>query len=238
VSARSPRVGVWSVLAVLGVAVPTGYLVTHFAVPVTQNRYFPWVVGRTLGLAAYVTLLTLVVLGTWLRHPWRHRWPLLHPESQLRLHSALGTATCVLVGGHVAALASDRYAGVPWPATLVPGTSTYRPVAVTLGVLAVYFLVAISATAALGGTFVARHWLVVHRLAAPTVLLVWLHGVLAGSDTPRLRLFYAFSGSIVAVVMLTRVLARSAPGVGPHPAGALTPVPSDLGALQARGSGR
>ena len=225
-------------LAVLSVAVPTGYLVTHFSVPVTQNRYFPWVVGRTLGLAAYVTLVVLVVLGTWLRHPWRHRWPWLHPESQLRLHSALGTATCLLVGGHVAALASDRYAGVPWPGTLVPDTSTYRPVAVTLGVVALYFLVALTATAALGATFVSRHWLVVHRLAAPTVALVWLHGVLAGSDTPRLRLFYAASGAIVAVVMLTRVLARSTPGVAPPRSDDLKPAPSDFGVLPTRTSSR
>ncbi len=210
--------GGWSVAAVLGVSIPTGYLVVHYSMPMTQNRYFPWIVGRTLGLAAYVTLVALVVLGTWLRHPWRHRWPLLHPEARLRLHSALGAASCLLVGGHVVALAADRYAGVPWPGTLVPGASTYRPFAVTLGVLALYCLVAITATAAVGGRLVGRHWLVVHRLATPMVLLVWFHGVLAGSDTLRLRLFYALTGATLAALNLTRVIARSSQlhrGIGP-----------------------
>jgi len=212
-STHRSRAGLWSVLAVLGATVPTGYLVARFSFPVTQSRYFPWIVGRALGLAAYVALVALVVLGTWLRHPWRHRWPLLHPEARLRLHAALGAATCLLVGGHIAALAADPYAGVRWPGTLVPGTALYRPAAVTLGVLGLYFFVAITATAALGGRLVGRHWLAVHRLATPTVALVWFHGVLAGSDTPSLRLFYAFSGAVIAVLMLTRVLARM-PAVG------------------------
>lgn len=235
---RSRRGAAWSVLAVLGVTIPTGYLVIDFSLPITQNRYFPWIVGRTLGLAAYVTLVALVVLGVWLRHPWRQRWPLLHPEARLRLHSALGAATCLLVGGHIAALAADRYAGVPWPGTLVPGTATYRPVAVTLGILALYFLVAITATAALGGRLVGRHWRVVHRLATPTLLLVWFHGVLAGSDTARLRLFYATTGAMLAALLLSRVLARHAPMTRQHSVAGSWPGREQVGAVLARENGR
>jgi hypothetical protein len=206
---RSVRVSAWHVLAVLGVTIPSGYLVTYVAVPIAHNRYFPWIVGRTLGLAAYAAMTALVALGIWVRHPWRHRWPLLHAEARLRLHAALGLATCILVGGHIASLACDRYAGVPWPGTLVPGAASYRPVAVTLGVLGCYFLLAVTATAAMAGRGrLGRHWLLVHRLAVPTLALVWLHGVLAGSDTPRLRLVYAVSGGLTALLVLSRVLAR------------------------------
>ncbi|HUY21586.1 MAG TPA: hypothetical protein VMV22_04520 [Acidimicrobiales bacterium] len=231
---HTSRLGAWSVTGVLAVTVPTGYVVARLSVPITHNRYFPWIVGRTLGLAAYATLVGLVVLGTWLRHPWRHRWPLVHPEARLRLHATLGTATCVLVGGHVVALGADRYAGVGWPRTLVPDASTYRPVAVTLGVLALYFLVAVTATAALGGRLVGRHWRVVHRLATPTLLLVWFHGVLAGSDTPRLRAVYAVSGALVASLLLSRALA------GTSPVGARTStLPSRAAAMGGReGGGR
>lgn len=230
--------GGWNVAAVLGVTIPTGFLVTHYSLPITQNRYFPWIVGRTLGLAAYMALVALVILGIWLRHPWRHRWPLLHPEARLRLHSALGAATCLLVGGHVVALASDRYAGVPWPGTLVPGTSAYRPFAVALGVVALYFLVAITATAALGGRLVGKHWLLVHRLATPVVLLVWFHGVLAGSDTARLRLFYAMSGVVLAVLMLSRVLACSASESFVHDIAAPMPVGGAVVTAHRRGAAR
>jgi DMSO/TMAO reductase YedYZ heme-binding membrane subunit len=220
----------WNVAAVLGVTIPTGFLVTYYSLPITQNRYFPWIVGRALGLAAYVALVALVILGVWLRHPWRQRWPLFHPEARLRLHAALGASTCLLVGGHVVALASDRYAGVPWPGTLVPGASTYRPFAVALGIVALYFLVAITATAALGGRLVGKHWLPVHRMATPMVGLVWFHGVLAGSDTVRLRLFYAVTGVVLALVMVSRVLARD-PTSSARDVSAPAPIPVDAAAV-------
>jgi predicted ferric reductase len=229
-SAHSERSGIWSVLAALAVAVPTGYLVARVSLPITHNRYFPWIAGRTLGLAAYLALAALVVLGIWLRHPWSRRWPLIHPEARLRLHASLGVATCILLGGHIAALASDRYAGVGWPRTLVPGASSYRTVAVTLGVVGFYFLVAITTTAALGGRLVGRHWLIVHRLAMPTFLLGWFHGVLAGSDTTRLRVVYAVSGAVVGVLMFSRAIARTPLRVDPRPIPTTGPGSSELAA--------
>ena len=222
VKPRTPGVGVVLVGAVLAGSVATGYVVARVAVPGTRSRYFPWIVGRSLGLGAYVTLLALVAMGVWLRHPWRHRWPVLHAEARLRLHSALGLATCVLVAGHVVALAADRYAGVGWPRTVVPGASTYRPTAVTLGVVALYFLAAMTVTAAFGGRLVGRHWLTVHRLALPTAALVWFHAVLAGTDTGRLRAVYAVSGVLVAGLVVTRAFAAP----GPLPAWAARKGPS------------
>ncbi|HEY7948645.1 MAG TPA: hypothetical protein VID75_13285, partial [Acidimicrobiales bacterium] len=194
--------GFWSAGAALGFSLVTGYIVARFSAPVIHNRYFPWIMGRTLGLGAYVALVALVALGIWVRHPWRHRRPVLHPETRLRLHAALGATVVVLVIAHVVALASDRYAGVGWKGALVPAAASYRPLAVSLGVLAAYGLLAVTITAALGGRLVGRHWLAVHRLAAPTLLLVWFHGVLAGSDTGRLRIVYAVSGGLVVLLGL------------------------------------
>lgn len=229
---RRQGAGFASVLVVLAVSIPTGYLVVHGAEPMTQNRYFPWIVGRSLGLAAYVTLTTLVALGLWLRHPWRSRVRLLHAEVRLRLHSALAVATCILIGGHVVALAADRYAGVAWPVTLIPGASSYRPVAVGLGVVGLYLLVVLSLTAMVGGRLVGRHWLLVHQLALPTFALLWFHAVLAGSDSIRLRAFYALSGLAVGALVVTRILVTAR---APHATrGAPQPVSSArrFGALE------
>lgn len=219
IESPTPR-PIGSVLVVLAISIPTGYLVAHGAEPMTRNRYFPWIVGRSLGLAAYVTLTTLVALGLWLRHPWRNRVRVLHAEVRLRLHAALAVATGALVGGHVVALGADRYAGVAWPVTLIPGASSYRPAAVGLGVVGLYFLAALSLTAMVGGRLVGRHWLLVHRLALPTFGLLWFHAVLAGSDTLKLRAFYALTAAFVAVLVLTRVWASARVD---HPASRSTP---------------
>ncbi|MHB8506534.1 MAG: hypothetical protein ACYDEN_12580, partial [Acidimicrobiales bacterium] len=217
-----------SACAVLGFSLVTGYVVARFSAPVIHNRYFPWIMGRTLGLGAYAALVTLVVLGIWVRHPWRQRRPVLHPETRLRLHASLGASVVVLVIAHVVALASDRYAGVGWKGALVPDAASYRPQPVTLGVLAAYGLVTVTVTAALGGRLVVgRHWLAVHRLAAPTFLLVWFHGVLAGSDTTRLRVVYAVSGGVVALLGLSRLTARPR-----RPEAASPPPPASRSDLQ------
>ncbi len=211
------RAGISSALVVLGVTVPAGYGAARLSTPLIHDRYFPWIVGRTLGLSAYLALVALVIVGLWMRHPWRQRWPVLHPETSLRIHGALGAAVVVVTTGHLVALASDRYAGVGWIGTVVPDASQYRPVAVTLGVLGFDAIVVVTATAALGGRLVGRHWLVVHRLALPSAGLVWLHGVLAGTDSPRLRVMYALSGALVVLMTLSRAVARKVPLIRHEP---------------------
>ena len=52
-------------------------LVGRFAGTPTQtllhNKMLPWILGRSLGVATYLSLTAMVVLGLWLRHPWRAR---------------------------------------------------------------------------------------------------------------------------------------------------------------------
>ena len=168
-------------------------------------RMLPWILGRGLGLAGYLALVALVATGMWFRHPWRRPSPTAGAGSLLRVHATLAAATCVLVGGHVAALALDRYAGVGWTGAFVPGRSGYRPLAVGLGTLALYAGVVVAATARLAGRFLVRHhWRAVHRLAVPTFASVWGHGVLAGSDAATLRPVYVGTGVLVATLLTTR----------------------------------
>jgi hypothetical protein len=184
-----------------------GYVAATLASPVVHSRYFPWIVGRALGLAAYLCLAVLVLLGIWLRHPWRFRWAVLHAETALRYHAALAAATIVLVIGHLVSLASDSYAGVGWVGAILPGRSAYRTVPVAVGVAAFWACLLVAGTARLGARLVGRRWLPVHRLALPIFAAVFVHGVLSGTDTPRLRAFYVVTGMAVATVWLTRVLA-------------------------------
>ena len=207
-------VAAWSLSALGAVALPlaAGYGLVRLFTPTWHSRYFPWLTGRALGIAAYLALTALVTFGVWMRHPWRLRYPVLHAETRLRVHATLATATLALVAGHLAVLASDRYAGVGWVGAVVPFRASYRPTAVALGVLAMLFLVVVFASARAAGRVGARHWLVSHRLAAVNFALVWFHGVLAGTDTSALRLLYVLTGGVVVFVVLTRyALARRAP---------------------------
>lgn len=189
-----------------------GYVLARDAMPPTVVRYLPWIAGRSLGLAAYGTLFGLVLVGLWTRHPWRLRRKVLHPETLLRTHVALAAATVVLLIGHVVSLVLDKYAGVGLRGMLVPGGATYRPTAVALGVIAMYLLVLVAGTASLAGRLIGRSWLAIHRIAALVFALAWVHGVLAGTDTPRLKIAYAVSGVFVLALAASRYMAGAADG--------------------------
>ena len=204
------RVATWVMALTLAVAAPlaAGFVFARLFAPTLHSRYFPWLTGRALGIAAYLSLSLLVALGIWMRHPWRLRQPLVHAETRLRLHAVLGSATLVLVAGHVVSLASDKYAGVGWWGAFIPLRATYRPVAISLGVVAMLYMVVVFVTARLAGRIGSRHWLWFHRVAGVNFLLVWFHGVLAGTDTSALRTLYVLSGAAIVALAATRYGAR------------------------------
>ena len=188
-------------ITVVGVSLLVGSLAARLVGPSLHGRYFLWVTARALGLASYLSLTALVLLGIWLRHPWRFRYPLGHAETRLRVHAALAVATLVLVLGHLVSLAADTFAGVGWRGALIPGASHYRTIPVALGVIAWFALIVFGASAGLAGRRGTKHWLLVHHGASLTFVVVWLHATLAGTDSIRLRLFYAVTG--LAFVLLT-----------------------------------
>lgn len=203
--------GAGAVTAALALAIPllAGFVAARLVAPSLQSRYFPWITGRALGIASYLSLGALVSLGAWMRHPWRPRRPIVHGASRLSAHAALGIATVALVIGHLSALASDKYAGVGWVGAFVPGKSQYRTLAVGIGVVCFFFMLLLASTARMAGRLGGKHWLLVHRLAAATWAMAWVHGVLSGTDTNTLRYFYLGTGVIVLLLVLSRYAAAS-----------------------------
>jgi len=229
--------GSWLVTALAAIVLPlaAGFAFARLFAPTLHSRYFPWITGRALGVAGFVSLSALVALGIWMRHPWRFRWPFLHGDTRLRLHVALATATVALVAGHLVTLASDRYAGVGWSGAFVPGLSRYRTFAVALGVIALFFMIVLAGSTRSAGRRGARHWSAVHRFALVTYILVWFHGVLAGADTNALRGLYLTTGAAIGALALTRYgAARSS---APEPESGEREVVASLAVLRPEGVG-
>jgi hypothetical protein len=74
----------------------------------------------------------------------------------------------------------------------------------------------IGGTALLAGRLFGTSWLPVHRTATVGLALVWIHGVLTGSDVQALRPIYVVSGLSVLVLAISRRVA-SDPITGASP---------------------
>ena len=194
-------------VAVLVVTATAGRLAGTRIVPLLHDRMLPWILGRSLGVASYLALTAMVLLGVWLRHPWRRRWHRPSPAAVLWAHVALAAATVTLLAGHLTALALDRYAGVGWIGVAVPWTASYRPTPVALGVLALYGVVLVTATAALAGSIGRRVWFPLHATAVSIFCLSAAHGMLAGSDAVGLRWVYVVTCAAVGLLQGSRWLA-------------------------------
>ena len=176
---------------------------------VVGDKNAPWILGRAAGVTSYLLLVVLVGWGMLLSHPWRTRWTRPSTAMRIRVHVGLAVFTLVFVVLHIVVLATDSYAGVGWRGALVPMGATYRPLPVTLGVIGLYAGLLAGVTAALAGRLPLRLWWPVHKVAALSLVLVWVHGILAGSDTLLLTWLYVVTGAAVAALALSRYAART-----------------------------
>ena len=156
-----------------------------------------WLIARSSGLVAF----GLLTLSVWLGLAMSTR--LLGPKRQkplLALHRTLAWTGLSMVGLHVGALLADPVLHFGALAVLVPGASTYRPVAVAFGVIAAWLSLALAAS------FNARRWIGQkgwRRLHYATFAAFWLalgHALLVGTD------LHGFGGSVTALLAAAPVL--------------------------------
>ena len=197
------------VAAVMASAGVCGVLLGHAASRVSGQRMAPWIIGRAAGVCSYLLLVCLVLMGLLLSHPWRTRVSHPNQASRIRLHVALAAFTLAFIVLHVLVLATDRYAGVGWWGALVPMRASYRPVATTLGLIAAWSGLLAGVTALLAGRLPRWAWWPLHKVAIISLVLVWLHGVLGGGDTPALLAVYFATAAIVVAVAVSRYAART-----------------------------
>jgi len=187
----------------------TAWLLGRAAQQLSGHHDAPWIVGRASGITAYVLLVAVVTMGLLLAHPWRTRQH--HPSTvtRIRLHAVLAGFTLAFTALHVIVLATDPYAGVGWTGVLLPMGASYRPAPVTLGVIGLYSGLISGITAALAGRIAARAWWPLHKVSAAALVVVWLHGLLAGSDALALLLMYGLSGAGVIALAVSRYVATT-----------------------------
>jgi predicted ferric reductase len=172
---------------------------------------FAWYLARSTGIVSLVLAAAALVLGLLLST--RALKPHDRPAWLLAMHRWVSTLLIVGTAGHVVALVADNYVTIGWIEILVPMTSSYRPLAVSLGVAAMYLLAVIHVSSVLMKRLSKSTW---RRLHALSPLLVWcavLHGALAGTDAASpvyQAIVWLLISVCVAAGLFRVVLGRSA----------------------------
>jgi len=167
--------------------------------PATSDRQAQlriWLAARATGIVTFLLLTFQICLGLILSHPTnKSTWKLSKRIYPWHEHLWVFVMAFLLV--HIVSIVLDPYAKVTVAGALIPGLSEYRSSPVALGTMALYAFLLTAITARYTKLLPAGVWLTIHRLSLFVFVLVWLHAVLAGSDSAELGLLYVGTGLAV-----------------------------------------
>lgn len=161
-----------------------------------------WDIARAGGFVAYGLLTLAVVTGLLMSLKWQHRvhWPrFLNNE----LHQHLLTLSLVFTVIHGLAAAFDPFTAFHWYELLVPGFSHYRPLWMSLGIVALYLGIAVGLSTWLRPRIGYRVWRALHYVTFVLFVLVTAHGLGTGSDTNTRWAVAVYAASFLVVLSLS-----------------------------------
>ena len=173
-----------------------------------------WWLARASGLVAWCVVTAGLVWGLTLASRVVRRRKI--PAWLLDLHRYLGTLSLIFIAVHLGALAADSYVEFGWRELFVPMASTWRPGAVTSGIVALYLVVLVQISSWMMKRLPRRVWHSIHLSSFALLATATVHGVLAGADSREAVVQFVALAGITIVVMLTifRVLNRGEDAAG------------------------
>lgn len=169
-----------------------------------------WLLVRSSGVSAFVLLTAVVCLGLALRT----RVVAVPPARLLSVHRALAVSALAMLALHMGLLLVDPVVPFTLVEVLVPLASRFEPVAVALGVVAFWLLLApLVATwcRPLLGSVAAQLFKRSHLAAYAAWPLAAGHFVLAGTDASRLwalGLLVGAAGVVAGLLLVRGVVGR------------------------------
>ena len=139
-----------------------------------------WHISRATGLVGWALLMVATIWGLLLASRLLERRP--SPSWLLDLHRHLGSLTLILVVIHIGAIWLDDFVDYTALEVAVPFVSDVDTLAIALGVLSLWMLVAVQATSWQRARIGPGLWRRVHLLSAPVLIAASMHGWMIGTD--------------------------------------------------------
>ena len=157
-----------------------------------------WYLTRASGIVAWVLLTASTLWGILLST--RVLKPYDRPAWLLDLHRWLGSLTVLVVGMHLASIVADSYVHFGVADMLVPMATSWRPLAVAWGIIAMYLLVAVQVSSLLMKKIPKKLWRGIHLASYVMFVSVAIHSLTAGSDR-GVALFQALAVSLITLMI-------------------------------------
>jgi len=161
-----------------------------------------WNILRAAGFGAYFVLFVSVALGLTGTTSLSKARP--SKQSAIGVHQFLATVGLLLLAIHLTGVALDTWIDFRTTDLFFPMMQdAYKPVAIAVGIVAMYSMVLVTVASWLRKRMSTRFWRVTHMLAIPTFMMAMLHGIFAGTDTVRPFVFWTYLITGVIVFFLT-----------------------------------
>jgi len=162
-----------------------------------------WMIIRGSGLAAFAFLAASTIWGLLLASGLMGRMvkakPLTYMHESLAVGAILGTIV------HLVTLSIDEYVEFGPRELFVPGASSYEPFWVSLGIIAFYGIVLVTASFYVRKHIGQKAWRFIHFTTFGIYISSAAHGLMSGTDSENPYVFWLYVGSASVVLGLTAV---------------------------------
>lgn len=180
-------------------------VLSYAAAPETTINLWPWYIARASGLVAYILLFLLVVTGIGIKTSGIFKF--IGPTFAWLNHRYLGIALTISVLFHMVSLLFDKYINFSFLDVVIPFSSTFKPVFLSLGIFGFYLLITVIISSIFTISKFPKVWRLLHYLPYPMFVILFIHGYLIGTDTKFLviKLIYIITAAIVGILSFYRL---------------------------------
>src|SRR5579864_8977535 len=139
-----------------------------------------WYASRATGVVALLLLTAVMLLGLLVTR--QGRLPGLPRFAVSGLHRNLSLLSVAFVAVHVLSAVADGYVKIPLTAAVIPLTSSYERLWLSLGAVSLDLMLAAAVTSLLRRHLSRRAWRAVHLTAYLSWPVAWFHSVFASTD--------------------------------------------------------
>lgn len=162
-----------------------------------------WILIRGSGIAAFGLLGAATVWG--LLTSTKLLGKRVRAKPLTWFHESLGIGAVVATLAHIFFVSVDEFVEFSWTDILVPGSSNWRPHAISLGVMAMYGLVLVTVSFYFKKRIGQRVWRTIHFASLGVFVAATLHGIIAGTDTHNPLVASVYLGFALTVGLLIGV---------------------------------